>query len=131
MFCPIIPFEGFSDPFAWTSDRAMAKSCEFYRISFAGQNGIQYPHSAQAGDVAQDVVQLEIHLAESLLHMHACVQLPFERGSPDVAIVNGQRRSGQAAESSLLAAQPNADTGSTGSRRRRSCGRERSSHAVH
>ena len=48
----------------------MAKGCEFHRVSFARQNGIEYPHSAQAGDVAQDVVQLEIHLTKGLLHMH-------------------------------------------------------------
>jgi hypothetical protein len=48
----------------------MAKGCEFHRVSFARQNGIEYPQSAQAGDVAQDVVQLEIHLTEGLLHVH-------------------------------------------------------------
>jgi hypothetical protein len=78
----VIPFEGFSDPFAGTSDRAMAKSCEFSRISFAGQNGIQYSHSAQAGDVAQDVVQLQIHLAEGLLHMYGVFSRHLNKALP-------------------------------------------------
>ena len=104
----------------------MAKRCEFHRVSFAGQNGIEYPHPAKAGDVAQDVVQLEIHLTERLLHVHGVFSCHFEQGSPDGATVNGRRRSGQAAGSSLSAVPPNAGTVSIGNRRRRFYGRERS-----
>ena len=54
VFCPVISFEGFGDPFAWTSDRTVAKRCQFHRISLAVKDCIQYSHPAQSSDVARN-----------------------------------------------------------------------------
>ena len=62
----------------------MAKRCEFHRISFPGQNGIEYPHPTEAGDVAQDVVQLEIHLTERLLQVHGVFSCNLNKALPMV-----------------------------------------------
>jgi len=38
-------------------------------VSFAGENGVQYRLAAEAGDVAQNMADLDIHLAGRLLHV--------------------------------------------------------------
>src|SRR5579859_5382207 len=108
----------------------MAKPRQRHRISFAGEYRIQYPQSAESGDVAHYTMDLKIHLIESLLHVQdmLCCHL-------DQAAAVSPKRTNCADHSRLdgswhAAAPRNGGTAAIGSRKHRSSGREHSSHAA-
>jgi hypothetical protein len=48
----------------------MAQPGEYKRIALSSENGVQDPQSAQAGDLGQHAVDLQVHLVERLLDVH-------------------------------------------------------------
>src|SRR5215470_4309972 len=70
MLRPVIAFESFGDFLAWTLHTLVTQLSKRDRIPFALENGIQNSLAADPGDIAQNVMDLDVHLAERLLHVH-------------------------------------------------------------
>ena len=47
----------------------MAQARQHLGVTFAGEDGADNPHAGGAGDVGNDVVKLEVHLRQRLLHV--------------------------------------------------------------
>ncbi len=43
--------------------------CQNVRIALACNNGSDNPHAGRAGDVGDDMMELQVHLHQCLLHM--------------------------------------------------------------
>ena len=69
MLRPVIPDQRSGDHFFACPYAFMAKLGQRYRIPFTGEDGVYNRQPGQAGDVADDVMQLQIHLIQSLLHV--------------------------------------------------------------
>jgi hypothetical protein len=61
--------QGFDDGGFIGLAAGLAEGSQHLRVSFPGDNGPQDEQPGQAGDVRQDVMELEVHLLQGLLHM--------------------------------------------------------------
>ena len=69
MFVPVVTFEGFGDGLYAAFASMMAELGELLRITLPGNNGADDPHAGHSSDVTDHIVQQQIHLAQSLLHV--------------------------------------------------------------
>ena len=69
MFGTVVPDEGFRDSLFTGLDSRVPQSSEFVRVALAIKNRVDNRQAGNAGDVADDMVELDVHLVESLLHM--------------------------------------------------------------
>ena len=95
------------------------------------QNGVDNRQAGQAGDIADDVMQLQVHLIQGLLHVIHMRGTPSVPGSPGGAAENAQRRPPAPDDKRRAANRLNAGTAATGNRKHRYAGRARSSHVGH
>ena len=68
-------------------DASITQRGECRRVSFAGEDGVDDRESGQAGDIADHMVQLQIHLVQRLLHA-----LDMGRGGLDQALTMAEQR---------------------------------------
>ena len=69
-FFTIISLQGLGHDLARTPYPPVPETGEFYRITFAIENGIQDLQAADTRDFTENMVKLQVHFAKSLLHMH-------------------------------------------------------------
>jgi len=74
-------------------DMFVAKLGQFVGIAFAGQNGVYDCQACYSRDVADDMVQLQVHLVQRLLHvldvgrchLHQALPMPQQRKSGPIS----------------------------------------------
>src|ERR1700719_1383214 len=69
MLGSVVTFQSLRYFFAGTLHTTVAELCQQYRITLTGEDRVQNRLPTGSGDVAQYVVDLQVHLAERLLHM--------------------------------------------------------------
>ena len=69
MFGTVVPDEGFRDSLFTGLDSRVPQSSEIVRVALAIKNRVDNRQAGNAGNVADDMVELDVHLVESLLHM--------------------------------------------------------------
>jgi hypothetical protein len=69
MLRSVIADEGFCDHLLACFDALVTKSGQRHGVSLAAQNRIDDCQSGQSRDVTDDVMQLQIHLVQCLLHV--------------------------------------------------------------
>jgi len=87
MLRPIITNQRFGDHLLARFDALVAESGEPACIAFTRQNGVPDRQSSQTGDVADYVMQLQIHLVQCFLHvvdvgrghLHEAFPMPQQR----------------------------------------------------
>jgi hypothetical protein len=68
-------------------DAPVTQRREFGRVAFAGEQGVNDREPGQPSDVADHMVQLQIHLVQRLLH-----PLDMGRGGLDQALTMSEQR---------------------------------------
>ncbi len=69
MLRPPVALQRFPDRLFIGLDAWIAQLGQHGRIALARHDGVQYRQSRQAGDVADDMLELHVHLRERLLHV--------------------------------------------------------------
>ena len=69
VFVTVVAIEGFEDVFEGSLTARVAKLGEFGWITFSIDDGFDDAEAAEAIDVADDVVELDVHFIERLLHV--------------------------------------------------------------
>ena len=69
MLGPVIALQSLRYFFAGTLHTTVAELCQLHRITLTSQDRIQNRLPTGSGEVAQYVVNLQVHLAKRLLHM--------------------------------------------------------------
>src|SRR5437667_12696544 len=69
MFLLIVALERFTNDLCATFATGIAVTGKSVQVPFASHKRSQDPHSCHAGDIGQDIVELEIHQVQCLLHM--------------------------------------------------------------
>src|SRR5256885_15908452 len=70
MLGSVVTFQSLRYFFAGTLHTTVAELCQLYRITLAGEDRIQNRLPAGSGNLAQYVMDLQVHLAAPLLHIH-------------------------------------------------------------
>lgn len=68
MFRPVIPNQRLGDRFLAGFDAIIAQAGELERVSFSVENGFEDCDTAPSRNIADDMVQLQIHLIHRFLH---------------------------------------------------------------
>ena len=82
MLGSVVTFQSLRYFFAGTLHTTVAELCQLYRITLAGEDRIQNRLPAGSGNVAQYVMDLQVHLAERLLHMQDVLGGHLQQASP-------------------------------------------------
>ena len=69
VFWPPIPLKAASDGVAGSFDPMVLQGREFLGIAFAGEDGLENEQAGDAGEIADDIVNLNIHLSECLVQV--------------------------------------------------------------
>jgi hypothetical protein len=69
VFGAVVAHQRFDDRFRLGSHAALAQGSQLERIASSGYDGFDDGHAALAGDVTEDVMDLQIHLGQRLVHM--------------------------------------------------------------
>jgi hypothetical protein len=69
MFGPVVPDQGLGDRVRRSLDPVVAVAREHLRIPFAREDRLEDGEAGPPGDVAQHMVELEVHLGQGLLHV--------------------------------------------------------------
>lgn len=69
MLIEVGAFQRFGDVFLSTTAMGVTVSGEDGGVALSGKNGTDDGHAGGTGDVADDIVQLEVHQVEGFLHM--------------------------------------------------------------
>jgi len=69
MLWPPVANQRFTDGILSGLDTSVAQFCKLCRISLSGENGIHNCQTRQPGDIADDMVNLQIHLRQRFVHM--------------------------------------------------------------
>src|SRR5712691_11095642 len=110
MLGPPVALPRFSDGLLVRLDAWIAQLGQHGRIVLSAQNGVQTRHPRLAGEVADDVLKLHIHLRERLLHvlhmltghLHQIVAVPHERAHGTHFALWTERRMQQAQRVQML-----------------------------
>jgi hypothetical protein len=68
MFRPVIPNQRLGDRFLAGFDATIAQAGELDRVSFSVENGFEDCDAAHSRNIADDMMQLQVHLVHRLLH---------------------------------------------------------------
>jgi hypothetical protein len=69
VFTTIVAFKCLCDRLMAAPDSAITEPGKHQRVTLAGKYGIEYSLTTLPGDVAEDSMDLQVHLVECLLHM--------------------------------------------------------------
>ena len=64
-----MPVSAFAIVSALAWHRVIAQACQHLRVTLAGEDGADDAQAGGAGDVGDDVMELNVHLGQRLLHM--------------------------------------------------------------
>ena len=92
MLRPVVADERLRDGLRSRVDAPVPQRREFRGVSFAGENGVDDRESGHPGDIADHMMQLQIHLVQRLLHA-----LDMGRGGLNQALTMPKQRA-QAAD---------------------------------
>ena len=69
MFLPVVPLQRFGNGLDAALDTRVSHLSELKGIAFTIEDGTNDPHAGGSGDIADDFVQLDVHLGEGFLHV--------------------------------------------------------------
>ena len=69
MFLPVVSLQRFGNGLDAALDTRVSHLGELKRIAFAIEDGTDNPHAGGSGDIADDFVQLDVHLGKGFLHV--------------------------------------------------------------
>ncbi|MCY1241853.1 hypothetical protein D3C84_915260 [compost metagenome] len=82
MLAPPIALKTPSDSLLACLDAAVGQFSQLHRVPFTCADGSQNLHAGYAGNITDDIGQLDVHLAHGLLHPVQGLRLVFHFASP-------------------------------------------------